>query len=188
MHRPTARANRVALLAFGLVLTAGGAAALARGLDLRPGLLGASHAPLIDEQARRYAADHWWFWAAVAACAALLALLALWWLAAQAHTDAIHHINAEPDPRHGATHLSARAATEALEEDLTASPYVRRAKATLTGAATVPRLTLTVTLTADTDPGAANRHIHQALAQLRHALESDRLTATTRIHIAPARH
>ena len=58
MRRRTARGNRIGMLIVGLVLAAAGAAALARGLAIRPALLGPAHAPVTDPQTRRYAADH----------------------------------------------------------------------------------------------------------------------------------
>jgi hypothetical protein len=181
VSRRTARGNRIGMAVIGLVLIVAGAAALARGLAIRPALLGPAHAAVIDEQTRRYAAGHWWFWPALAAIAVVVAVLALRWLAVQTRSDAIGHIGLEPDPRHGVTRLSAGAATGAFEDDLSASPYVQRVNATVTGAPTTPRLALTVTLHTDADPAGANRRINQALARLRHALETERLTATVRI-------
>ena len=181
MRRRTARGNRIGMLIVGLVLAAAGAAALARGLAIRPALLGPAHAPVTDQQTRRYAADHWWFWPALAAAAVVIAVLALRWLAVQTRTGAIGHIGLEPDPRHGITRLSAGAATAALEDDLSASSYVQRVNATVTGAPTTPQLALTVTLHIDADPALASQRIHQALARLRQALETEHLTATVRI-------
>ena len=181
MSRRTARGNRIGMLVVGLVLTAAGAAALARGLAIRPALLGPAHTVVTGEQTRRFAAAHSWFWPALAAIAAVIALLALRWLAVQTRTDAIRHIGLEPDPGHGVTRLSARAATGALEDDLSASPYVQRVNATITGAPTTPRLALTVTLHTHADPALASQRIHQALARFRQALETEHLTATVRI-------
>ncbi len=89
---------------------------------------------MIDEQTRRYATGHSWFWPALATIAVLVALLALRWLAVQTRSDTIGHIGLESDPRHGVTRLSAGAATGALEDDLSASSYVQRVNATVTGA------------------------------------------------------
>ena len=181
MSRRTARGNRIGMIVIGLVLLAAGAAALARGLAIRPALLGPAHAAVIDEQTRRYASSHSWFWPALAAIAVVVALLALRWLAVQTRSDAIRHIGLEPDPRHGVTRLSAGAATAALEDDLSASSYVQRVNATVTGAPTTPQLALTVTLPTHADPALASQRIHQALARFRQALETEHLTATVRI-------
>jgi hypothetical protein len=187
VSRRTARGNRIGMLVVGLVLAVAGAAALARGLAIRPALLGQAHAAVTDQQIRRYAADHWWFWPAAAALAVVIAALALRWIAVQTRTDAIRHIGLEPDPRHGVTRLPAGAATGALEDDLSASPYVQRVNATVTGAPTAPRLALTVTLHADADPADASQRIHQALARLRQALETEHLTAKVRIRTTSSR-
>jgi hypothetical protein len=122
-----------------------------------------------------------WFWPAAAAAVIVIALLALRWLAVQTSSDAIGHIGLEPDPRHGVTRLAAAAATGALEHDLSASPNVQRAHATLAGHPAAPRLALTVTLRTGADPATAVQRIQQALDRLRHALETDRLAATIRI-------
>jgi hypothetical protein len=181
VSRRTARGNRIGMIVVGLVLFAAGGAALTRGLAIRPALLGPAHAAVIDEQTRRYATSQSWFWPALAATAVVAALLALRWLAVQTRSDAIRHIGLEPDPRHGVTRLSAGAATGALEDDLSASPYVQRVNATATGAPTTPRLALTVTLHTNANPADATHRINQALARFRHALETERLTATVRI-------
>jgi hypothetical protein len=182
VSRRTAHGNRIGMIVIGLVLFAAGAAALTRGLAIWPAVLGPAHAAVTDEQTRRYASSHFWFWPAIAATAGVVALLALRWLAAQTRSDAIRHIGLEPDPRHGVTRLSAAAATGAFEDDLSASPYVQRVHATVTGTPGLPQLALTVTLHTDADPADANTRINQALARLRHALETEHLTATVRIH------
>ncbi|MCW2912846.1 MAG: hypothetical protein JWN52_914 [Actinomycetia bacterium] len=183
-HR-TARGNRLGLALVGLALTAAGAAALARGLAVRPALLGAADTPALAEHTRRYPAGHWWFWPAIAAATAVIALLALRWLALQTRTDTIHHLKLEADTRHGTTRLPACAATTALQDDLTASPYIQRANATLTGTPITPRLALT--LTTDTDPATATQRTHQAITRLRRALEIDQLRATITIRTTSTR-
>lgn len=181
MSRRTARGNRIGMIMIGLVLIAAGGAALARGLAVRPSLFGPAGAAVVDEHTRHYAASQSWFWPVVAVLAVAAGLLALRWLAVQTRSDSIRHIGLEPDPRHGVTRLSAVAATGALEDDLSASPYVQRATAHLTGVPAAPRLALTVTLHTDAGPADASQRISQALTRFRHALETERLTATVRI-------
>ena len=89
MSRRTARGNRIGLVVVGLVLLAAGAYALARGVAVRPELLGSAHAPLTDQHVRRYPTSQSWFWPVVAGVTVMIALLALRWLAVQARTDAV---------------------------------------------------------------------------------------------------
>lgn len=177
--RRTARGNRLGLTLVGLTLTAAGAAALARGHNLLPALLGAAHDPVLTDHTRRYPASHWWFWPALAALAALIALLALRWLAVQTRNPAIHHLNLENDTRHGATHMPARAATAALHQDLTDNPCIHHAHAAITGTPITPHLIITIT--SHTDPTTALHHTHNAITRLRHALETPHLTTTITI-------
>lgn len=177
----TAVANRIALGLTGLALTAGGGAALARGLDADNSLMGASNAPVLDRPTRDFAADHAWFWPVLATAAAIIALLCLWWLAAQTRTDAVRTLRFEPDPRDGSTTLPTRALLTALRDDLTDSPYLRRASAALTGDTADPHLNLTVTLEAGADPAAAKQRVRQSLDRLAEALETPTLTAVVQI-------
>lgn len=177
--RRTARGNRLGLALVGLTLTAAGAAALTRGHNLLPALLGAAHDPILTDHTRRYPAGHSWFWPAAAALAAMIALLGLRWLAVQTRTPAIHHLNLETDTRHGATHLPARAATTALHQDLTNNPCIHHAHAALTSTPTT--LHLTITTTSHTDPNTALHHTHTAITRFRQALETPDLTTTITI-------
>jgi hypothetical protein len=183
--RRTARGNRLGLALIGLVLTLAGATVLARGLAIRPSLLGTADSPVLAGGVQYPPAGHWWFWLVIAIIAAVIALLALRWLTVQTRADIIRELKMEPDTRHGTTRLPARAASAALQDDLTASPCIQRANATLTGTSAAPRLALTLTLTADTAPDTAGRHTHQAISRLRHALETDHLPATITIRTTP---
>ena len=188
MFRRTGAGNRIALLLIGLALVLGGAAGLLRGLDAFPNLLGAHHALIIDKSTRDWVAAQPWFWPTVAAVAVLVFLLALRWLAAQGQTRVLRRIALEPDPRRGATFLPARAVTGALENDLAASPHIRRATAALTGTSSRPRLALSVTLTAEAEPAEAVGRIGQAVGRMRSALENEDVNATIRIRsVRPAR-
>ena len=188
MVRRTGLGNRIALLVIGLLLLLGGAAGLLRGLAVWPGVLGAPHALIIDKATRHWVSYQPWFWPTVAAVSVLVFLLALRWLAAQGQTQAVRRIALEPDARRGTTYLPARAVTSALENDLSASPHVRHATAALTGTATNPKLALSVTLTAEAEPGEAVGRIGEAVNRMRDALENDELNATVRIRsLRPAR-
>jgi hypothetical protein len=181
MNRRTARGNRIGMAVLGVILLAGGGAVLARGLAARPSLLGPANAALTTASLRHYADAHGWFWPAIAAAGVVLAVIALRWLAVQGRTDATGNLRLERDPRQGVSTLPASVLTDAVEEDLQASPYVQQANATLSGAASAPRLTLSVTLLASADPAIAADRIGAALARLRQALDTGELAATVRI-------
>lgn len=181
MNRRTARGNRIGLAVVGLILLAAGAYVLARGLAVRPELLGSAHAPLTDHDVRSYPASESWFWPVVAVVTVMITLLALRWLAVQARTDAVGDIALETSPRRGTTRLPAQVLTDALEDDLTASPYVQRVNATLTGPAAARRLAVTVTATTGSDPATVAQRTSQAIERLRQALDAENVQATVRL-------
>ena len=181
MSRRTARGNRLGLAVVGAVLLVAGLAALARGLDLLPGLPGRS--PVIGPAARD-AADRAWFWPTVAALLILVTLLALRWLAVQTRADALRVLRLEADPGQGGTRLPARALTGAVQTDLAASPFLRRADASLGGSSAHPRLYLSADLAPDADPGAAVERIREAVDRSRQALERPRMPAVVQIRAA----
>jgi hypothetical protein len=159
----TMRANRVGLVLLGLVLLAGGAVTLARGL------FGPLEVPMVTDQ-------HW-FRPAVAAGAITLALTGLTWLLAQRRP---HHLppdlTMEPNPSQGETRLWARAVTKALEADIKEYPGVQGARARLLGTSTHPHLRLNVTCGDHADLAALRRRIaDEAIPRLRMALEHDTL-------------
>ena len=108
MTRHTARISRTGLILIGLILLAGGGAALARSLGAFPAVLGRSTAPLLSHAQTRYPTGHAWVWPVAAAAAAVIALLALWWLAAQTRTHTVRRLSLEPDRTGGVTVLPAR--------------------------------------------------------------------------------
>jgi hypothetical protein len=182
MNPHSGRRNRVGLAITGLALLIAGAYALVRGLDLRPEVFGAPHAPVVDASTRAFANRNIWFlWIPLAVVLFLLVLLGLYWLAGQARTRTLRDIRLETDPRQGATWLSARALTHALQHDLGDSPYVRRATARFTGDPADPRLSLTVTLEPDADPAAAKDSIGVALDRLHQALEVEGLPSVVHL-------
>ncbi|MFB9835877.1 alkaline shock response membrane anchor protein AmaP [Actinoallomurus acaciae] len=177
------RANRLGLALTGLILLLGGLTAAVRGAAFVPHHLGAAHVPVIGRFVRAFADAHLWFWIALAALAVAIGILALSWLGAQGRRPVLRTIRLEPDTRYGATTLSARAVADALEDDLSADPYVRRATAGLTGSRSRPHLLLNVTVDPDADPAAARSSIHEAVERARHALEHDDQPATVRIRV-----
>jgi hypothetical protein len=180
----TTRGNRLGLALIGLILLLGGLTAAVRGASFVPHHLGTAHVPVTGRFVRAFADAHLWFWIALAALAVAVAVLALSWLGAQGRRRVLRTIRLEPDTRHGATTLSAHAVTDALEDDLSARPYVQRATAGLTGSRTRPHLLLNVTVEPDTDPAAARASIHEAVERARHALENDEQPATVRIRVS----
>lgn len=173
--------NRIALAVIGLILLAGGAAALVRGLDFRPVLLGSSRDLITGPATKTYAHTEGWFWPVVAVGCALIGLATLRWLLIQGRVDIVRELALEGDPRHGVTRLPASAVTAAVQDDLSASPYVQRVHATLSGSISTPRLALNVTLPTGADPAAATQRISAALERLSGALETDRLVTVVRI-------
>lgn len=181
MSSRTARGNRLGIAIVGVLLVLAGAAALAKGLDAWPSVLGHARSVITTGQVRRYADSQHWFWPVAGAAAIAIVLLALRWLIVQARSDATTTIAFEHNTQRGATAMPASAATSALEDELTAGPYIKRASATLSGPASALRLALSVTITTGSDPATAIRRVSEAVSRLRSALESDELNATVRI-------
>jgi hypothetical protein len=186
--RRTGLGNRITLLVIGLILFAGGGLALVRGLAVWPHVLGPATAAITDKSTRHWVDDQSWFWPTVAAVAVLAFLLALRWIAVQGRTRVLRRIALEPDSRRGVTYLPGRAVTSALEEDLTASPYVRNAHALLTGSSANLRLVLSVTLGSNADPPEAIARIREGVNRMRAALEAGQLSATIRIRAGRPTH
>lgn len=184
MNRRTARGNRLGLAIVGAVLTLVGLAALLRGLGLVSDVLGPPSAPVTDERTRDFVTDQAWFWPAVAALLIVIALLALRWLMVQTRTDTVRTVRVDPDTRRGRTRLPARAVTGALEEDLTTSPYLRRAQASLGGDPAHPRLALSTTMAATAEPGPALQRVREAVDRSRQALDEPRMPASIQLRAA----
>lgn len=182
MDRRTARGNRIGLAIVGAALVLAGVAALVRGLDLLPGVLGSASTSVTDQPTRDFATDQPWFWPALAAVLVLVALLALRWLAVQTRTGAVGTLRLEPDPSLGVTRLPARAVTGALEDDLSRSPYLGRAHARLTGSGVRPDLHLSAAMEPAAEPGAVRDRLHAAIDRTRAALEAPELPTTIQLH------
>lgn len=172
------RANRVGLAIVGVLLLLAGAAAVARGLDLWPDLLGAAQAPVTDQRTRDFVTERDWFWPVVAAALIVIAVLALWWLLAQARTSRVTDLRLETDVTRGATRMPARAIAGAVEEDLGRSPYLGRTRSTITGSGLDPRLWLATSVEPASDPEAVRARIHAAVDRCRQALEAPAMRTT----------
>lgn len=182
MDRRAARINRTGLTLVGLLLLAGGGAALARAL----GTWGSGSAadPLLADSLRRYPDGQSWFWPAVAAGAVVVTLLGLAWLFAQGRTEKLPGLSLEPDRSEGSTRVASRAVTEAIEADVNALPGVRKARARLLGSQRHPRLMLTMTYGTRADLAALRGHIaDEAVTRLRTALEVDSLPTVVRLRL-----
>jgi hypothetical protein len=178
MNRRTARGNRIGLAIVGGVLLLAGAAALLRGLDLLPDLLGAAEEPVTDESTRDFVADQDWFWPVVAAALIVVALLTLRWLLVQTRTGAVGTLRLEPDAARGTTRMPARTLAGAIEDDLDRSPYLSRPRATLTGSRTDPRLRVATSVEPAADPGAVRARVQEAIDRSRQAMEAPALRTT----------
>lgn len=178
MHRRIARGNRIGLAIVGVVLLLAGAAAVARGLDLLPDLLGGAQAPVTDQTTRDFVVEQDWFWPVVAAALILITVLALWWLLVQARTGTVSNLRLEADVTRGATRMPARAITGAVEEDLGRSPYLGRTRASITGSSIDPQLRLATSVEPASDPDAVRTRVHEAIDRCREALEAPALRTT----------
>lgn len=187
MDRRTARGNRLGLAIVGVLLVAGGGAALARGLGVLPGLPAAQ--PLLNAAERRFAKDTPWFWYVVAAVAVIIAVLAIRWLLVQTRSGALRvlRVPGASDGNQaagGRTRMPARAATRAVTDELAAHRSIAHAGAVLTGSPSAPRLRLNVTADQDCDwPRVRETLNGEALTHLRRALELDALPARVHVHL-----
>jgi hypothetical protein len=182
----TTRTNRIALLVVGLILLAGGTAALLAGL----GAFGARRAdqPVFSDGLVRFAdRNAAWFWPVVAMVAVIVGLLALWWLLLQARRNRVGDLDLERDHSHGRTRLGAAAFTDAVADEIESYRGVAGASARLLGTSADPRLSLRVYLDGRVDLGEVLRRIEaEALAHARAALSADQLP--TRIELVVPRH
>jgi HAMP domain-containing protein len=183
MSRRTARGNRMGLAIVGLLLLIAGLLILARSLNLAPGILGSPDAPVAEQRTRNFAAEQTWFWVVLAIVLILIALLALRWLAVQTRSDALGRLRLESDPRRGATTMPAGAATGALEDDLSGSPYLRRASATLNGSASRPRLKVAATMAPSAEVGAVRSRLIEALGRYGQAMEAPDPPTTVHLRV-----
>jgi hypothetical protein len=168
----TVRANRIILMLLGLVLTVTGAAGLAAGLGAFGRRL--THQPVLSPATMHFVARNSWFWPVVAVAGGVLALLCLWWLLRQARSDRVGEVRLVTDRRRGNTDLAARALTDAVETEIEGYRGVTRASASLSGASTAPRLSVTVTLDGRVKPAEVHeRIVREAASRVREALGRD---------------
>ncbi len=170
MDRRTAALNRTVLAIIGILMLAVAVFALLRAADVAPGILGPADEPVTSQATRDFATEQGWFWPVLAVVLVVIALLALWWLVALTRTDTLRTIRLEAGP-HGGSSMPASAASGALEDDLAASPFVRRVRAGYRGSSNRPRLDVAVTMDAGADPAAVRERIGSALERQRRALE-----------------
>lgn len=183
--RRSARGNRWGLVTVGTVLLAVGLGSLGAG----HGLFGAEPADsvLLGPSAQEVLGLRWTPYVAVAV-AFTAAFLALRWLLAQGLNDTVGHLVLERG-RAGRVEMAENVARGALEQEVSAYPGVRRARARLTESADAPHLRLALTLDEDADVAGVWRRIRaEALANLRRTLDLDRLPAVVRMSMtAPAK-
>ncbi|MFD0688342.1 alkaline shock response membrane anchor protein AmaP [Actinomadura fibrosa] len=185
MDRRPGPTNRTGLVLLGLVLAVAGAAALARGLGLFGD--GRASAPVLGAGTHRFADGHGWFWPAVVAAAVVLALLGLGWLSAQRRAPKLPGLTLEPDASAGATHLSAKAVTSALESEIEEYPGVQSARARLLGSSRRPKVRLNVAYSRRADLADLRHRIdEEALRRLCGALERDSVPTVVRLRLVAA--
>ncbi|GAB3737066.1 Asp23/Gls24 family envelope stress response protein [Nocardiopsis nanhaiensis] len=183
--RRSARGNRLGLVIVGAVLLAAGLAALAVG----QGFLGAELAatPLLSDRVNEVLEQQWVPYAGVAV-AFLSGFLALRWLMVQGMNDTVGRLFLERNDA-GNVEMSEGVARGALEQEVSHYPGVRRVRARLTESSDEPHLRLALTLDEDADVASVWKRVRsEALANLRGALELDRVPAVIRMSMtAPAK-
>jgi hypothetical protein len=177
-------ANRIALAALGLLLVAGAGAGLAAGL----GVWGSdvAHRPVLDPALRDFADRNSWLGVVVVGTGLLITVLACRWLLVQLHTDRIHVLELESDPRTGATTISASALTDAVTTEISGYRGVRSATARAIGPAARPRVIVHVDLADRASIGGVRQRVDDnAIAHLRTALRDAELPVQLELTIAP---
>ncbi|MBB2748283.1 UNVERIFIED_ORG: hypothetical protein FHR35_008176 [Microbispora rosea subsp. rosea] len=185
MKTRSGKGNRTGLALSGLVLLAAGGLALARAL----GAFGdaAVREPVVDAGARNLAATAPWFWPVVAAIGFVIGLIGLAWLLALLRVDRPRRLRLESGTS-GVTEVDAHPASEALAEQVSAYPDVRRAHAVLRGPSDDPHLDLGVSAVEPADLGALVTRLHdEAVPDLRTTLGLHRLPAMVRLDITGGR-
>ncbi|WP_203981101.1 alkaline shock response membrane anchor protein AmaP, partial [Planotetraspora silvatica] len=184
LGRGTARANRAGLTTLGLILFAGGGAAVSRGL----GAFGpdAAAQPLLNPDLTSLTRQGW-FWPAVAATSLVVALIGLTWLLALLRPGRLRRLRLESGPT-GITQINSRLATDTLAKQINNLPGVRHARASLRGTADKPALDVRVTTR---DPAAVDSvlaRLHdETFPALKTTLGFDHLPALVRLGFAKGR-
>lgn len=175
--------NRALLASVGVALLGVGFLVLLGGLDLprRWHISLPSWWPLHDPDQvslsranRTRFADQGWWWPTVLAVLGALVLLSLWWLLAQLRERRLRRVDlAGDDPDDtvpGTTWLSGRTLEDAITAETMRLKGVDRVRVTLHGSRSLPRATITVTLSARAEPAALLKELERT--PLRHARTS----------------
>ncbi|QVQ54932.1 hypothetical protein J4H86_15350 [Spiractinospora alimapuensis] len=167
----------------GLVLTVGGAGALAAGLGLFGGALASS---TLGDAVSPLAGLAWVPYV-IAVVAVIVAVLALRWLLVQGRTPSIDRFRVATDPGEGRTEVMGASLSQALEDGVGRCPGVSRARARLIGSLRQPRVRLDVVLTDDADPRAVWEYCAtEVVPRARETLEVDELRTVIRMSVLPA--
>ena len=165
------RANRTALILFGLLVLAAGAAGMTASVG---GFEQAfSHRFLFDNAVSAYIGHHQWVWYAAAGLGLIIAAAALLWIAILlVSTDRTDDIPIPVATHEGTTVLLPAALTGALTREIDAYHGVEAVNGRIIGDAHDPEIALTVTASQTADLHALHQRIEtEALAHAREALD-----------------
>ncbi|HEX4289322.1 MAG TPA: hypothetical protein VH021_10425 [Trebonia sp.] len=164
------RTNRTALIVFGLLVLAAGAAAMTASV----GGFGQafSHRSLFDNGVSAYIGQHAWVWYAAAGVCLIIFLAALLWIAILlVSTDRADDIPIPVDSHEGTTVLLPAALTDALTTEIDGYHGVEAVRGRIIGDPHDPEIVLAVTATQTADLHALHQRIEaEALAHAREAL------------------
>jgi hypothetical protein len=164
------RGNRVALIVFGLLAFAAGAA----GMTASVGGFGQafSHRSLFDNRVSDYIGHHGWVWYAAAGLCLIIILAALLWIVTLLiSTDRADDIPIPVGVHEGTTILLPAALTDALTREIGAYHGVDAVRGRIIGDADDPEIALAVTASQTADLHALHQRIEtEALAHARQAL------------------
>jgi hypothetical protein len=165
------RANRTALILFGLLVLAAGAAGMTAsvgGFDQA-----FSHRFLFDNAVSAYIGHHQWVWYAAAGLGLIIAAAALLWIAILlVSTDRAGDIPIPAASHEGTTILLPAALAGALTREIDAYHGVEAVNGRIIGDGHDPEIVLTVTASQTTDLHALHQRIEtEALAHAREALD-----------------
>jgi hypothetical protein len=164
------RANRIALIVFGLLALAAGAA----GMTASVGGFGQalSHRTLFDNRVSAFIGDHGWVWYAAAGVCLIIILAALLWIAILlVSTDRADDIPIPVATHEGTTILLPAALTDALTREIGAYHGVEAVRGRIIGDADDPEIVLAVTASQTADLHALHQRIEtEALAHARETL------------------
>jgi hypothetical protein len=164
------RTNRTALIVFGLLVLAAGAA----GMTASVGGFGQafSHRTLFANAVSAYIGHHEWVWYAAAGVCLIIVLAALLWIVALlVSTDRADDIPIPVASHEGTTILLPAALTDALTREIDAYHGVQAVRGRIIGDSDDPEVVLTVTASRSADLHALHERIETAaLVHAREAL------------------